>query len=683
MNLQVLRPASPARRSSALVLVLMLGACGGSSEQAAPAIAPPATQAPAQKAGPTAADADAFVAGVDKFRADNAATMGAAFWIAQTYITDDAQLLAAKATEEQAEFESAKAEEAKRFNDTPGLSPETARALTLIKLGPTMPSPSDPAKRKELAQLAARMDANYGAGQWCRPNAAGQEECLKLQQIEKIVDNVGFKNTPQQIEAAWNGWHQTSRPIRKDYQRFADLMNEGSRELGFKDTGELWRGGYDMTPTEFEAEVERLWTQVKPMYDDLHCLVRDKLNKKYGDAIVPKDGLIPAHLLGNMWAQEWSNLYPLLEPYPGQNNLDVSSALQKQRDEEYRNLLAAFKGKPTPIDIAELNHKADAAQAVKMAKTAEDFYVSLGFPKLPDSFWSQSMLVRPRDREVVCHASAWDMNLKGDVRIKECIEPSEEELTTIHHELGHVYYYLSYNHLRPVFQSGANDGFHEAIGDTITLSLTPEHLKKIGLVGEVKKNDKATINSQMKLALDKIVFLPWGKLVDQWRWKVFNGEIKPEDYNTGWWKLREQYQGVSPPNVRSEEDFDPGAKYHIPGNTPYTRYFLSFVLQFQFQKALCDASGFKGPLSECDVYGNAEAGKRFAEMLALGASQPWPATLEKLTGTRKMDASAIMEYFAPLIAYMKEQNQGKSCGWKTPDAATPALPAPAASASPT
>ena len=614
-------------------------------------------------AAPTAADADRFVAEVNAFRLDNAARLAAAYWVAQTYISEDAQLLAAQATEEQLAYESAKAEEAKRFNNTQGLSPQTTRALTLIKLGPTMPAPSDPAQREELAKLAAKMEANYGSGQWCRPNADGQEECLKLQAIEKIIDNVEFKNTPADIEAAWNAWHLTSRPIRQDYQRFAELMNQGARELGFKDTGELWRGGYDMAPDAFDLEVERLWGQVKPLYELLHCTVRDKLNQKYGDDVVPENGLIPAHLLGNMWAQQWSNLYALVEPYPGQSDLDVSSALRVQRDNEYTKLRAAFKGRPGPVDLAELERKADAAQAQNMTRIAEDFYVSLGFPKLPDSFWKNSLLVQPRDRDVVCHASAWDMNLKGDVRIKQCIEPTEEQLTTIHHELGHIYYYLSYNSLPPIFQSGAHDGFHEAIGDTITLSLTPDHLKKIGLVSNVQVNDKATINTQMKLALDKIVFLPWGKLVDQWRWKVFSGAITPEQYNAGWWALREQYQGVSPPNTRSEADFDPGAKYHIPGNTPYTRYFLSFILQFQFQKALCDASGFKGPLHECDTYGNAEAGKRFIEMLRLGASQPWPDTLEKLTGTRSMDASAITEYFAPLIAHLKQQNEGRSCGW--------------------
>jgi peptidyl-dipeptidase A len=650
------------RRLSLIALGLLLAACGAQKDAA-----------PAQKnKTPTAAEADRFVEEVNTYRRENAARFAAAYWIAQTYISEDAQLLAAKATEEQLAYESQKAEEAKRFNDTQGLAPATARSLMLIKLGSSMPAPSDPAQREELAKLAAKMDANYGAGQWCRPNAAGQEECLKLQAIEKVIDNVEFKYTPAEIEAAWNGWHRASRPIRQDYQRFGELMNVGARELGFADTGELWRGGYDMSPAEFDAEVERLWGQVEPLYEALHCHVRDALHRKYGEGVVKKDGLIPAHLLGNMWAQQWSNLYPLVEPYPGQGDLDVSSVLRAQRDAEYRSKLGAFKGKPTPLDLAELDQKANAAQAVKMARVAEDFYVSLGFPKLPDSFWKNSLLVQPRDRDVVCHASAWDMNLKGDVRIKQCIEPSEEQLTTIHHELGHIYYYLAYNHLPPMFQGGAHDGFHEAIGDTVTLSLTPEHLKKIGLVKDVQVSEQATINTQMKLALDKIVFLPWGKLVDQWRWKVFSGQIKPEEFNAGWWKLREQYQGVAPPNVRSEEDFDPGAKYHIPGNTPYTRYFLSFILQFQFQKALCDAAGFKGPLHACDTYGNAEAGKRFLDMLALGASQPWPDTLEKLTGTRTMDASAIIEYFGPLLAYLEQQNQGRSCGWSptsTPAAA--------------
>ncbi|MGQ0622374.1 MAG: M2 family metallopeptidase [Panacagrimonas sp.] len=642
-----------------LALASLLVACGPGQNAAAP----PATEK-ASAAAVTSADADHFVAEINAFKKKNAPRLNAAQWIAQTYITEDGQMLAAQATAEQLEYDTRKAQEARPFDGLTDLSPATARALKLIKLGSSMPAPGDPTRREELAAIAARMDANYGAGKWCRPNAAGQEECLKLQAIEKLIDNTEQKNDPADIATAWAGWHATSRPIRKDYQRFAELMNEGSRELGFKDTGELWRGGYDMSPAEFDTEVERLWGQVKPLYEQLHCQVRARLNEKYGDAVVKKDGLIPAHLLGNMWAQQWSNIYPLVAPYPAEASIDVSPTLVAQRDSEYKALLSRFKGRPEPTDLAELAHQADAAQAVRMSRVAEDFYVSLGFPKLPDSFWTKSLLQQPRDRDVVCHASAWDMNLTGDVRIKQCIEPTEEQLTTIHHELGHIYYYLSYNQLPALFQTGAHDGFHEAIGDTITLSLTPAHLQKIGLVKGATSSDRATLNAQMKLALDKIVFLPWGKLVDQWRWRVFDGSIAPDKYNEGWWKLRAQYQGVAPPLARNEEDFDPGAKYHVPGNTPYTRYFLSFILQFQFHRALCEASGFKGPLHECDIYGNAEAGKRFIEMLALGASQPWQDTLEKLTGTRQMDASAIIDYFAPLMTYLKEQNQGRSCGWE-------------------
>jgi peptidyl-dipeptidase A len=369
-------------------------------------------------------------------------------------------------------------------------------------------------------------------------------------------------------------------------------------------------------------------------------------------------------LLGNMWAQQWNNLYPILQPYAGVADLDVSGALKNLRQADYRARVKAFKGKPSSVELADMEHAADAAIADKMAHIAEDFYTSLGMPKLPDSFWTKSLLVQPRDRDVVCHASAWDFDLKTrDVRIKECIEPTEEQLITIHHEQGHIYYYLMYKDQPALFQRGAHDGFHEAIGDTITLSLTPAHLKKIGLVKTADSNERATINSQMKLALSKIVFLPFGKLVDQWRWRVFSGEIKPDKYNEAWWQLRAKYQGVSPPVPRGEADFDPGAKYHVPANTPYTRYFLAYVLQFQFQKALCDAVGFKGPLYQCDIYGNQAAGRKFMAMLAAGGSQAWQDSLQKLTGAGQMDASAIIEYFRPLMQYLAKENRGLKCGW--------------------
>lgn len=604
----------------------------------------------------TASDADKFVAGLNEDLRRMTPYQQSAAWLQATYITDDSQMIASKANEEFLGWQSKKLEESKRFNTTKGMKPDTARAIMLLK-NVSAPAPSNPALQGELAKIMSKMEANYGSGKWCKtPN-----ECLNLSDIEKIINDPA--QSPEARAAAWKGWHETARPIRKDYQRFVELVNTGAKEMGFADTGEVWRGGYDMAPAAFAQETERLWGQVKPLYEQLHCFVRAKLNTKYGDAVVSKSGAIPAHLLGNMWAQEWGNIYPLVEPYPGVGNLDVTASLQKMREGEVTRLKTENPQAKSVVELAEIEHKADAAMSFKMARIAEDFYTSVGMPKLPESFWQKSMLTRPRDRDVVCHASAWDLNMQGDVRIKQCIESDEESLTTIHHELGHIYYDLAYNPLPPMFQGAAHDGFHEAIGDTITLSLTPGHLHKIGLVPAQDSNPKAVINSQMKWALAKIVFLPWGKLVDQWRWKVFAGEIKPDQYNAEWWKLRKAYQGVVPPMDRNEDDFDPGAKYHIAGNTPYTRYFLSFVLQFQFQKALCDAAGFKGPLNECDIYGNKEAGAKYWAMLQAGASKPWPETLQKLTGGKQMDGSALIEYFTPLMGYLKEQNKGATCGW--------------------
>jgi peptidyl-dipeptidase A len=647
-----------ARFLVAALLVMTLGTLVACGKPPAPA--------------PTAADADAFVASVNDELRKKWAVFNSAAWLQANFITSDSQLIATRFSEEFLAMNAKWLQEAKKYAKVEGLKPETARALQLI-MNVSAPPPSDPAKQAELAKLLSDMEANYGAGKWCTKDKAGTENCLTIQAIEKIINNADLKTPPEEIAAAWAGWHATAKPIRDEYARMVQLLNEGAVELGAKDAGEVWRGGYDMPAAAFAEETERLWSQVKPLYEQLHCHVRARLNKKYGDAVVPKDGKIPAHLLGNMWAQQWSNVYPLMQPFPDTgSNLDVTGTLVKQREKHYNDLLAKFNASARPKgETAEqlrkakatLDYQADLAQAKDMTRVAEDFYVSLGMPKLPESFWEKSLFVQPRDRDVVCHASAWDMNLQGDVRIKQCVEPDEEQLSTLHHELGHLYYDLMYNPLPPIFQNAAHDGFHEAIGDTITLSLTPGHLHKIGLVPPQQVDPRTTINAQMKWALDKIAFMPWAKLVDQWRWQVFAGEIKPENYNAAWWQLREQYQGVSPPLARTEDDFDAGAKYHVPANVPYTRYFLSFVLQFQFYKALCDASGYQGPLHECSYYGNAEAGKRYMAMLQQGAAKPWPETLEKLTGTKQMDASAMIEYFTPLLGYLKEQNEGQACGW--------------------
>lgn len=627
---------------------LLLSAC--SRESVPPATAPlPAT----------AVEADAFIQEVNDWRKANSARLGAAFWVGATYINEDTQLLSSAASAELLARSASDVERAKRFVGLEGLNPDTERALMQIR-NVSAPAPSDPALQQELATLMSGMEAHYGAAKWCPETG----RCLSLQEIEKIINNVDFSYSPAQIAEAWQGWHDTARPIRKDYARFVELVNAGAREMNEPDAGAVWRSGYDMPPDAFRDEVERLWSQVEPLYEALHCHVRSRLNERYGDAVVPDDGLIPAHLLGNMWAQQWSNIYPAVEPYPGVGALDVTPALEALRETERRRLIAAAKGTLDTLQLAEIEHQANAAIAEKMTRMSEDFYTSIGFPALPESFYKKSLLVQPRDRDVVCHASAWDLNLEGDVRVKQCVEPTEEQLFTMHHELGHIYYYLAYNHLPPLFQTGAHDGFHEAVGDTITLSLTPEHLKSVGLLKTAEAGEQALLNQQMRLALDKITFLPWGKLVDQWRWDVFSGAIPPEKYNQGWWDLRARYQGVAPLAGRSESDFDPGAKYHIPGNTPYTRYFLAFVLQFQFQKALCEAAAHEGPLHTCNIYGNQEAGKRLFDMLALGASRSWQDSLEVLTGSRQMDATPLVDYFAPLMGYLAEQNQGESCGWK-------------------
>jgi peptidyl-dipeptidase A len=610
--------------SSTLTLVVsgfaaMLVGCGRG-----PGDAPAPSTPPAESAGElvTRANRELLASGTE---------LNATDWVQNTYITPDTQLINARANERNLASVTRLIQQAKRF-DGQRLDPDTARSLQLLKLivleqGPQTPAPDEATKRAELSGIATRLQATYGEGKYC---VAG-----KCRNLDELSATLATNRDYATLTDAWAGWHSIAKPMRADYTRFVALANEGARELGYADAGVMSRSAYDMSPEAFDREVERLWDQVKPLYAALQCYARAQLAERYGVDRVPAGKPIPAQLLGNMWAQQWNNIYgDILEPYPGVAALDLDKALKAQRYD-----------------------------ARRMTESAESFYTSLGFPKLPATFWERSMLTRPRDREVVCHASAWNMDGKDDVRIKQCIQPNEEELTTIYHELGHVYYYLSYRDQPYLYQNGANNGFHEAIGDTVVLSMTPDYLHRVGLAPVTRPSQQAVIDQQMKLAADRVAFLPFAKLVDQWRWKVASGEIGPENYNAAWWELRRRYQGVAPPLARSEADFDPGAKYHVAANVSYTRYFLAYILQFQFHRALCQAAGFTGPLHECSIYGNAEAGKRFAAMLALGQSRPWPEALEKLTGTRQMDASAIVDYFAPLMAWLKEKNAGQQCGW--------------------
>ncbi len=574
---------------------------------------------------PTVADAEQFMKQAEARLRELSVKANQAGWVEENFITDDTQALAADAQDEITAVTEELVEQGKRFEGLQ-MPADLARKFLLLKLSLVAPAPKDPALRKELTQIAASLDGDYGKGKYCRK----PDDCLDITAIEKIM---GESRDPNELKDVWAGWHKVGAPMRPRYARFVELSNQGAREMGFKDTSVLWRAGYDMTPDEFNAELERLWQQVRPLYLSLHTFVRARLAQHYGTKLVPLDGPIPADLLGNPWAQEWGNIFPLLGLPENSRGYDLTELLRA------KNLDA--KG---------------------MVRYGEAFYKSLGFAPLPPTFWERSLFSKPRDRDVVCHASAWDIDFRDDLRVKMCIQIRDVDFVTIHHELGHNMYQRAYKDQPFMFEGGANDGFHEAIGDTIALAVTPEYLKKIGLLDKVPSAE-SDIPLLLKQALDRVAFLPFGLLIDEWRWKVFSGEVKPADYNKAWWELRLKYQGVAPPVERSEADFDPGAKYHVASNTPYMRYFLAHILEFQFYRALCKESGYTGPLNRCTFYGSKEAGAKFNRMLEMGQSKPWPDELEVLTGHRQMDASAILDYFAPLKKWLDEQNKGMKEGW--------------------
>ena len=598
-----------------------------------------AAQAPATSSTPmidaakfpqTAQGVSDWLAAVEKDLFAFSVEAGRVSWINATYITDDTDALAAAygtiGTEKAVRY----ALDAAKFAEVPGLSPEVARKLTILRTGLVLPAPTTPGAASELATIATELQSQYGKG---KGTLNGQP--INGSDIEAEMGELG--HTPAEYAEMWASWHdQVGAPMKDDYVRMVEIANQGAQELGFADTGAMWRSNYDMTPEQFAATTERLWQEVKPLYLALHTYVRTKLNEKYGSAVQAPTGPIRADLLGNMWAQEWGNIYPLVAP-PGAGDIGY--------------------------DLTELI-QAKGMTELDMVKAGENFFSSLGFEPLPQTFWTRSQFLKPADREVVCHASAWDIDNIDDLRIKMCIKKNADDFTTIHHELGHNYYQRAYNGQSYLHLNGANDGFHEAIGDAVALSITPEYLVQIGLLKreDVPGADK-DLGLLLRQAMDKVAFLPFGLLVDKWRWGVFDGTIKPDQYNQAWVDLKKEYQGIVPPVDRPADAFDPGAKYHIPGNTPYMRYFLARVLQFQFYKAACDAAGWKGPLHRCSFYGNKEVGEKLNAMLEMGASKPWPDALQAFTGTREMSGKPMLEYFAPLMEWLKKQNKGKPQGW--------------------
>ena len=615
--------------ASVSLAALALAGCASTSAAPAAPVVPAAAAEPASGAAPTVADAQAFVAAVEKDLADLNVISQRAAWVNATHITDDTDALAAYfgtiGTEKGVKY----ASDAAKYAAVPGLDLDSARKLNILRGALVLAAPSTPGAAAELNDIATKLQSTYGKG---RARHNGRE--ITGDDAEALM---GTLRNPAELAEIWQSWHENvGRPMRGDYARMVQIANAGAKDLGYADSGAMWRSQYDMTPEDFSAMYDRLWAETKPLYDQLHCYTRTKLNQKYGDKIQPASGPIRADLLGNMWAQEWGNIYDIVAPKgAGDIGYDIGE------------LLEAKKKDP-----------------VAMFKIGEGFYSSLGFAPLPGSFWQRSQITRPRDREVVCHASAWDVDNKDDLRIKMCTKVNADDFVTIHHEMGHNYYQRAYNQQPYLYLNGANDGFHEAIGDFIALSITPEYLVQIGLLdrSKVPSADKDT-GLLLRQAMDKVAFLPFGLLVDKWRWGVFDGSITPSNYNQAWVDLKRQYQGITPPVARSEADFDPGAKFHIPGNTPYARYFLARILQFQFYKAACDMSGWKGPLHRCSFYGNKQVGERLNAMLSMGLSKPWPDALQAFTGTREMSAKPMLEYFAPLQAWLEKQNAGKQCGW--------------------
>ncbi|MDG2175624.1 MAG: M2 family metallopeptidase [Gammaproteobacteria bacterium] len=579
---------------------------------------------------PDTQEALAFLSEAESRLEEASHELSHASWLANTFINYDSQTLEALTYQRFLELSVQYATDAARFNDLE-LGTSDRRKMELLKQFLTIPAPLDSEMSRELAEIFSELQALYGAGEYCRPEGVtGQEVCYSGDRIENLMRE---SHDADELLEFWTGWREIAKPMKALYERQVEIGNQGAQELGYDNLSVFWRSKYDMDADAFAADADDQWLKVKPFYDALHCHVRAELSDYYGPEVVPPTGPIPAHVMGNQWAQDWTALYDIVKPESSDLGYDLDQLVQEYVSDEK-----------------------------DMVRIAEGFFTSLGFDPLPETFWERSMFVEPVDHLAVCHASAWDLDDKDDLRIKMCIDKSADDFRTIHHELGHNFYQRAYKEQPPLFRGSANDGFHEATGDTISLSVTPKYLVDIGWLDE-EPPAEGDIGYLMSIALDKIAFLPWGLMIDKWRWQVFNGEIPPDEYNRGWWDLREQYQGVTAPMQRSEDFFDPGAKFHIPGNTPYMRYFLAYIQQFQFHRELCEVSGYEGPLHRCSIYGSEEAGEKLNAMLEMGMSRPWQDAMEAMTGQRELDASAIIDYFAPLKDWLDQQNQFRQCGW--------------------
>ena len=578
----------------------------------------------------TEADALEFLERIEKEDETLGPIASSAYWIGSNFITYDSQKIVSDFGMRLQLLSLERAREAALFNNSE-LSDSTRRKLDLIKGSFVMPSPYDSELAKELSNISTELEAMYGTGSHCFEDG----ECYDLEAFENVIDN---SRDTDDLLRAWTGWREIGKPMKEKYLRMVEIGNQGAEDLGYSGLLDLWFSKYDMPVEEFQNETERVWQELKPLYDSLQCHVKNKLTEYYGPEIMPGDGTIPAHILGNMWGQSWINIYDLVyEPAGEQSAIDLTAIINERNLDE-----------------------------IEMVEIAENFFLSLGFDELSDTFWDRSLFVKPQDRDVVCHASAWNLDSNEDLRIKMCIEKNSEDFTTIHHELGHIFYYQAYNHLPSVFEGGANDGFHEAVGDLLALSITPDYLERIGFISkeEADAANSDPIALLMQQALDGVVGVPWTLMLDRWRGGVFEGTTSNQELNSSWWSLRKEYQGITSPAQRPLDAFDPGAKYHIPGNTPYTRYYLARIMQYQFHEALCKKIGFQGPLHECSIYNSKIAGESLRDMLSLGQSVPWQDAFEKITGTRSLSGTSMLNYYMPLKEWLDDQNDGLECGWE-------------------
>lgn len=641
---------APARLPLLLALSLSsLSACR-------PEPTPTPTSPPAEAEAPTPA---AFLARVDAELRDRWIETTAAQWLSANTASPEAERLATLAEHRDRRLHAAWRRQAARWSGHGVADPLQRRQLERLQRPPLLPLPADPGQSARLLALTAQLEGGYVAAAACQGRAPS---CRPLSKLEQVL--AGERDYPAQLQA-WREWLTAVAPLHAPFRAAVELANAGARRHGQPDLGALWRSRYEQPPAKLQARVEALWRQLAPLYRQLQCYAGHRLRAEYGDRGTLEGGLLPAHLLGDPWQQDWTNVWDLLVPYPQAASPDVTDALQRRADRLRRTALAqAGNGSLQARFLAARAGERAAARA--LVADAEGFYTGLGLPPLPERFWQYSRFLRPLEAPASCAASTWNLDLAGDVRVQLCLGQTEGDFLTAAHELGHAHYERAYRDLPAWLQDGANDAFHEAVGDIAMLAMTPRWLHSAGLAAAPGHDHHARINAQMRIALARLPRLAAALALEHWRWGVFAGRIPAAQDNRAWWTLKARYQGVGPAEPRPADGFDVGAKYHVAAYRPYLRYFLAGVLQFQFHQALCAAAGQHGPLSDCEIAGDRRAGQHLQAMLASGARQPWPQTLQAFTGHDDFDAGPLLDYFAPLAQWLAEQNRGQDCLW-TPE----------------